>query len=147
MQDARVDAILDVIAQSASIDRARLVPDVTLDELGVTSLTLIETVFELESRFDVEISVDGVLMKPEVTLRDLLARIIDAIDAKAGESARVVVGSHFSLHVRFFARRGLRLRVPRCAVNVSRVHRSIVVECAAFFVLVPHRAKTLSHPM
>jgi len=87
MQDARVDAILDVIAQSASLDRSRLVPDVTLDELGVTSLTLIETVFEIESRFDVEISVDGVLMKPEVTLRDLLVRIIGAIDAKAGGSA------------------------------------------------------------
>ena len=43
--------------------------------------------FELESRFDVEISVDGVLMKPEVTLRDLLARIIAAIDAKAGGPA------------------------------------------------------------
>ena len=77
MQDARVDAILDVIAQSASIDRSRLVPDVTLDELGVTSLTLIETVFELESRFDVEISVDGVLMKVVEIGGFAPARVVD----------------------------------------------------------------------
>lgn len=83
MQDPRAEAILDLIAENASIDRARLQPDTTLDELGITSLTLIEAVFEIETRYDVEISVDGILMSPEVTVEQLMARVLATIDAKS----------------------------------------------------------------
>jgi acyl carrier protein len=84
MQDPRADTILDLIAENASIDRTRLQPDTTLDELGITSLTLIEAVFEIETRYDVEISVDGILLSPEVTVGQLLERVLATIDAKAG---------------------------------------------------------------
>lgn len=84
MQDPRADAILDLIADNASIDRTRLQPDTTLDELGITSLTLIEAVFEIETRYDVEISVDGILLSPEVTVGQLMERVLATIDAKAG---------------------------------------------------------------
>ena len=84
MQDPRAETILDLIAENASIERSRLQPETTLDELGITSLTLIEAVFEIETRFDVEISVDGILMSPEVTVAQLMERVLATIDAKSG---------------------------------------------------------------
>ena len=84
MQDPRADTILDLIAENASIERSRLQPETTLDELGITSLTLIEAVFEIETRYEVEISVDGILMSPEVTVAQLMERVLATIDAKSG---------------------------------------------------------------
>ncbi len=84
MQDPRAETILDLIAENASIERSRLQPETTLDELGITSLTLIEAVFEIETRYDVEISVDGILMSPEVTVEQLMERVLATIDAKSG---------------------------------------------------------------
>lgn len=84
MQDPRAETILDLIAENASLERSRLQPDTTLDELGITSLTLIEAVFEIETRYDVEISVDGILMSPEVTVAQLMERVLATIDAKSG---------------------------------------------------------------
>jgi acyl carrier protein len=57
-------------------------PDVTLDELGITSLKLIEAVFEIETHYDIEISTDGILMTPDVTVGELLQRVFDTIDGK-----------------------------------------------------------------
>lgn len=87
MHDQRADEILDIIAASTGIDRASLKPETTLDELSITSLTLIEAVFEIESRFDVEISTDGLLMVPDVTVGELLKRVLATIDAKGGAAA------------------------------------------------------------
>ena len=80
MQDQRAELILDMIAESSGIARARLLPEVTLDEL----LKLIEAVFEIESKFDIEISTDGLLMVPDVTLAALMERVLATIDAKGG---------------------------------------------------------------
>ena len=79
MADPRAAAVLDVISDSSGIERSKLTPEVTLDELGMTSLKLIEVLFELESRYDTEISTDGILMAPEVTLGELLQRIIESV--------------------------------------------------------------------
>jgi acyl carrier protein len=84
MQDQRAELILDMIAESSGIARARLLPEVTLDELSITSLKLIEAVFEIESKFDIEISTDGLLMVPDVTLAALMERVLATIDAKGG---------------------------------------------------------------
>jgi acyl carrier protein len=82
MEDPRTAAVLDIIAENSGIDRARLMPDVTLDELGITSLKLIEAVFEIEIHYDIEISTDGILMTPDVTVGELLQRVFDTIDGK-----------------------------------------------------------------
>jgi acyl carrier protein len=82
MQDPDADDILDLLVENGQLDRSRLKPDTTLDELGITSLTLIEAVFEIETRFDVEIPVDGILMTPEVTLGELIERVLATIKAK-----------------------------------------------------------------
>lgn len=83
MEDPRAPLILDIISESCSIDRARLMPEVTLDELGITSLNLIEAVFEIETRYNIEISTDGILLAPDVTVSDLLQRVLETVDGKA----------------------------------------------------------------
>ena len=47
------DDILDVVAQEALIDKAKLLPDETLESLGIASLDIINIVFALEDRFGV----------------------------------------------------------------------------------------------
>lgn len=47
------DDILDVVAQEALIDKAKLLPDETLESLGIASLDVINIVFALEDRFGV----------------------------------------------------------------------------------------------
>jgi acyl carrier protein len=88
MTDPRIGEILDIIAANSGIDRAKLQLDTTLDELGITSLKLIEAVFEIETKYDVEISTDGILMTQDVTLGELTQRALDTIDsAKAKGTA------------------------------------------------------------
>ena len=57
MIDPRRDEILDIVAKETGVARARLLPDATIEELGIPSLDMVQTIFELESRFDVEIPV------------------------------------------------------------------------------------------
>jgi acyl carrier protein len=47
------DDILDVVAQEALIDKAKLLPAETLESLGIASLDVINIVFALEDRFGV----------------------------------------------------------------------------------------------
>jgi acyl carrier protein len=47
------DDILDVVAQEALVDKAKLTPDATLESLGIASLDIISIVFALEDRFGV----------------------------------------------------------------------------------------------
>jgi len=45
------NAILDIIAEEALVDRAKLIPEATLESLGIASLDIISIVFALEERF------------------------------------------------------------------------------------------------
>ena len=81
MTDPRTSEILDIIAANSGVDRAKLQLDTTLDELGITSLKLIEAVFDIETKYDIEISTDGILMTPDITLGSLIQRVLDTIDA------------------------------------------------------------------
>jgi acyl carrier protein len=47
------DVILDVVAEEALVDRAKLTPDATLESLGIASLDIISIVFALEDRFGI----------------------------------------------------------------------------------------------
>lgn len=92
MHDARVDAILDIIAQSAKLDRSKLKLETPLDELNISSLTLIETVFEIESRYDVEIPTEEFVKRPDTTVGELIQGVLSRIDMKNPASAGQSVG-------------------------------------------------------
>lgn len=49
------DRIIDIIAEQALLDPADIAMDATLDDLGVDSMALVETVFALEEAFDIDI--------------------------------------------------------------------------------------------
>jgi len=49
------DDILDIVAQKAMIDRAKLSPDARLADLQIGSLDVVEIVFALEDKFDIQI--------------------------------------------------------------------------------------------
>ena len=50
-----VDEVLDIVAQKAMIDRAKLSPDAKLSDLQISSLDVVEIVFALEDKFQVQI--------------------------------------------------------------------------------------------
>ena len=71
------DEVLDVVSKEASIDRAVLKPEATLETLGIASIDMVSIVFELEDRF-------GLIVQPEDfaqarTLQD----VVDVVIAKS----------------------------------------------------------------
>lgn len=88
MHDARIDAILDIISESAKLDRSKLALETPLDELNISSLTLIEAVFEIESRYDIEIPTEEFVRRPETTVGELIQGVLARIDANAPVAAR-----------------------------------------------------------
>jgi acyl carrier protein len=71
------DAILDVVAEEASIDRDKLTPDATLESLGIASIDIISIVFALEDRFGV------VLEQSEFETVRTVSDLVELIGAKA----------------------------------------------------------------
>ena len=53
----RIALILDIVAKETGVDRERLHFDQDFAELGIPSLDMVQTVFELESRFGIEVPV------------------------------------------------------------------------------------------
>ena len=77
------EAILVVLAKETGIDRSRLRRDARLSDLEIPSLDLVQTIFELESRFDIEIPVVAEQGGAEFeTEGDMLDHVQAAIDAR-----------------------------------------------------------------
>ena len=71
-----IDEILDIVAQKALIDRAKLSPEVKLTDLNVSSLDMVEVVFALEDRFGVQLPFNANTSSGEVqTVGDVIAMV------------------------------------------------------------------------
>lgn len=82
--DPRTSEILDIVAKETSIARDRLAPETAISSLDIASLDMVQTIFALESRFDVEIPVAGGGEGGEfATVGDLVQHVLAAIDRKA----------------------------------------------------------------
>jgi acyl carrier protein len=85
--DPRAEAILDVIAKVTDVDRAALVPEATLEDLGIPSLDLTMAVFDIESHFDIELPVianqDGAEF---TTVGSLVAHVLATLDREVAFS-------------------------------------------------------------
>jgi acyl carrier protein len=57
MDDPRAGRILDLIAKETFVDRDKLVPDATMEELGIASLDVVQTMFAIEEEYDIEIPI------------------------------------------------------------------------------------------
>ena len=88
--DPRAPEILDIIARETGVDRALLLPDATLEALGIPSLDLTQAVFEIESHFDIEVPVvaerDGAEF---VTIGGLVGHVLVTLDKAHAARAAV----------------------------------------------------------
>lgn len=78
-----VDEILDIVAQKAMIDRSRLTPDAKLADLQIASLDVVEIVFALEDKFQIQIPFNANSTNMEFeTVGEVIAVAEKLIEAK-----------------------------------------------------------------
>lgn len=82
-----VTEIVAFIADEVGVDASLLSRETPVAELGISSLDLIETIFKLESRFDIEIPNDGPLSGNGVTVGALVDHVAELVAAKQQRSA------------------------------------------------------------
>jgi acyl carrier protein len=88
LTDPRTAEILAILAKETGLEAAQLRPEATIEELGIASLDLTQAVFEIETRFGVEIPV--VADRPAGTgaeftaVGDLVAHVMATLD-RAGK--------------------------------------------------------------
>jgi acyl carrier protein len=71
------NSVLDIIAEEALVDRAKLTPEATLESLGIASLDIISIVFALEERFGL------VLEQSDLEGVQSLGQLVDLILSRA----------------------------------------------------------------
>lgn len=79
--DPRVGEILGIVAKETGVDPAALRPEATIQELGIPSIDMVQTVFALESHFNIEIPVMADRAGAEfATIGDLIGHVIATVD-------------------------------------------------------------------
>jgi acyl carrier protein len=81
--------VLDIIAKQAKVERATLARNTALAELNIQSLDLVEIIFALEDKFDIEVPYNandpgsaGVSFKNIGDVIDGIVKLIAARDAR-----------------------------------------------------------------
>lgn len=78
-----IDDILDIVAQKAMIDRAKLSPEARLADLQISSLDVVEIVFALEDKFEIQIPFNANSTNMEfTTVGEVIAVVEKLIVAK-----------------------------------------------------------------
>jgi acyl carrier protein len=89
--DPRASRILDIVAQETLVEREKLRPEAAIAELGIASLDVVQTIFALETEFDIEIPVarEGGGLE-FATVGELLHHVLAVLDRKAAGLADTV---------------------------------------------------------
>jgi len=83
---SQIDDILDVVAQVSLIDRATLVLDAKVADLGITSLDMVEIIFALEEKLGIELPFNAnTSAQGYRTLGDVIA-VVEKTIAEAGKA-------------------------------------------------------------
>lgn len=85
--EARRKEILAVIAEEASVDPAIVDENTSIADLGIGSLDLVELIFKIEDRFQIEVPSEGTLEGTDATVFGLVDEVVKLIDAKAGNAS------------------------------------------------------------
>ncbi|WP_095589738.1 acyl carrier protein [Actibacterium ureilyticum] len=87
MSDSVKDKVIAIIAEQAVMDVSDVTPDSTLEDLGIDSLGLVESIFAIEEAFDIQVPFNA--NEPEQSDFDIssVASIIDAIEKLVAEKA------------------------------------------------------------
>ncbi|MHA7851088.1 acyl carrier protein [Roseovarius sp.] len=81
------DRVIDIIAQQAVLDPSDVSPESTLEDLGIDSLGLVESIFAIEEEFDISVPFNA--NAPQESEFDIssVASIIDGIEALVKEQS------------------------------------------------------------
>src|ERR1700678_153435 len=78
---ARDEELIDIMAEEALMDRAKLDPAAKLEDIGLDSVDLVSVIFAIEEKYGIEIAEDA--FERSDTLGVVLGKINALIDAKA----------------------------------------------------------------
>ena len=81
MADVR-DKIIQIIATECEVDAAKIVPEATLDDLGISSVDLVQVMFQIEEEFDVYLADEEIGADTE-SVGQLLEAVEKLIAAKS----------------------------------------------------------------
>jgi acyl carrier protein len=80
--------IFDIIARCGRVDRAAVVPEASLAELKIESLSVVEIIFALEEKFGIEIPFEANEQTNRFqTVADVVKAVEDLVAAKRAASA------------------------------------------------------------
>ena len=77
---ARDDELIDIIAEEALMDRAKLDTGAKLEDIGLDSVDLVSVIFAIEEKYGIEIAEDA--FSRTDTLASVMEKIEAMIDAK-----------------------------------------------------------------
>jgi acyl carrier protein len=80
------ERVLDIIAKEGMVDRSKLTPDATLEQLEVASIEVVMILNGLEEQFGIYIPVDQTISEVK-TVRDLVTAVHRLVESK-GASAQ-----------------------------------------------------------
>lgn len=80
MAESVKDSVIRILAEQAMVDESDVAPDQTLEDLGIDSLALVESIFAIEEEFDIEVPFNA--NSPEASEFDIssVAAIIGAVE-------------------------------------------------------------------
>ena len=76
------EKIVQIIANECEVDPDKIVPDASLDELGISSVDLVQVMFQVEEEFDVYLADEEVGVDTQ-NVGQLLDAVEKLIQAKA----------------------------------------------------------------
>lgn len=84
MSATLVDDVLDIVAEKAQIDRDKLALDAKLTDLEIASLDVVEIVFALEEKFDIQIPYNANAAQVEF---ETVGDVVKAVETIVAEKA------------------------------------------------------------
>lgn len=82
------DRVIGIIAEQALLERSDVTPESTLEDLGIDSLGLVESIFAIEEEFDISVPFNA--NEPSESDFDIstVQAIIDGVEKLIREKAR-----------------------------------------------------------
>ncbi len=78
------DEIVAILSKETGIEPERLTPDATIQGLGIQSIDLVQAIFAIETRFDIEIPLGVEADSASVTVGDFIRHIQARIGLDSG---------------------------------------------------------------
>lgn len=80
MSDSVKDKVVEIVAEQAVLDVSDVTMDSTLEDLGIDSLGLVESIFAIEEAFDISVPFNA--NDPEASAFDIssIAAIVKAVE-------------------------------------------------------------------